>query len=665
MPNNLVLPKQKADKEYFIEVLRALDSENRTFTNDEVSQYVSTRINTSRNLNKPTELHRYFGFSKTEGPGSNKITILGKLLLEALNTVDQTKTNDLIMLSIDEFKLRKKYLKINPESNIEGITLIIKALKELSTASIKDISYVLSNVKNNGSNYDTCIAEVRENSNSPVADFENSIQRKFNDNKIIALLASLNFISKSNNSYSLSQDVLNRYSLTIDSLVFLNDVDLYPENLNDVSEENSTSFFNSDFPRNRIIFGAPGTGKSYTFNKESVGHKDYPDEDYLLKNGGEYERVTFHPDYSYAQFVGTYKPTTSSVDDNFIPLLSDIKSIDDLTESKFNELANRISDEIGGTGSRTLLVLLGLKFPDANIKRQITDIAQAATDISSSPDTQINYAIKAAKYLQTESSGDIIYEYVPGPFMRTLVKALNNKKSNNIKPYLLLIEEINRANVSAVFGDVFQLLDRDDSNQSEYPIQASEDMKKYLVKELDGDISDYAQIRIPDNMFIWATMNSADQGVFPMDTAFKRRWDFTYQGINEGENDIESFNHKMGGSQVSVNWNDLRKAINAELITYNINEDKLMGAHFVNKESLKDKETFDKTFKSKVIMYLFDDAAKQKRSSLFSGVVSPRSFKLYSDICEAYDEVGIGIFSEPIKVKFDNQINNAADFEED
>lgn len=435
------------------------------------------------------------------------------------------------------------------------------------------------------------------------------------------------------------------------------------QNFNSIFEDKTDSF-SCGFPRNRIIFGAPGTGKSYTFNKESIGSDDNQEEDYLLKNGGEYERVTFHPDYSYAQFVGTYKPTTSNADNNFIPLLKDIKSLDDLTESKFNELANKISNEIGGNGSRTLLLLLGLKFPDAKIKRQITDIAQATTDISLSPDSQINYAIEAAKYLRTESSGDIIYEYVPGPFMRTLVKALKNKKSGNIKPHLLLIEEINRANVAAVFGDVFQLLDRDDSNQSEYPIQASEDMKKYLVKELDGDISDYAQIRIPDNMFIWATMNSADQGVFPMDTAFKRRWDFTYQGINEGENDIESFNHKMGGSQVSVNWNDLRKAINAELITYNINEDKLMGAHFVKKESLKDKETFDKTFKSKVIMYLFDDAAKQKRPSLFSGVESPRSFKLYSDICEAYDEIGIGIFSDTIRVKFDNQIDADIDFEE-
>ena len=88
-----------------------------------------------------------------------------------------------------------------------------------------------------------------------------------------------------------------------------------------------------------------------------------------------------------------------------------------------------------------------------------------------------------------------------------------------------------------MFGDVFQLLDRGDDEASEYPIQVSEDIKKFLAlpENLGGNPSDYAEIRIPDNMFIWATMNSADQGVFPMDTAFKRRWDFTYLGIDDSE----------------------------------------------------------------------------------------------------------------------------------
>ena len=99
--------------------------------------------------------------------------------------------------------------------------------------------------------------------------------------------------------------------------------------------------------------------------------------------------------------------------------------------------------------------------------------------------------------------------------------------------------------MAAVFGDVFQLLDRDDDGVSEYEIQASEDIRKYLAKELGGSPDSYKRIRIPNNMFIWATMNSADQGVFPMDTAFKRRWNFEYLGIDENEEKIKGIGKIM------------------------------------------------------------------------------------------------------------------------
>lgn len=203
----------------------------------------------------------------------------------------------------------------------------------------------------------------------------------------------------------------------------------------ELSELNFETKLDCDLPRNLILFGAPGTGKSHTLNK---------DVNNLVKNNdAEYERVTFHPDYSYANFVGTYKPVPT-VDDN--------------------------GNEI------------------------------------------------------------ITYRYVPGPFIRVLTKALKN--ANNAtekdKPYILVIEEINRSNVAAVFGEVFQLLDRDDNNCSKYDIETSEDLKKHLAKELNCSMTAIEKLKIPNNMFIWATMNSADQGVFPMDTAFKRRWDFTY-----------------------------------------------------------------------------------------------------------------------------------------
>lgn len=320
--------------------------------------------------------------------------------------------------------------------------------------------------------------------------------------------------------------------------------------------------YQSEFPRNRILFGAPGTGKSFTLNRE---------KDLLLADGGEYERVTFHPDYSYANFVGTYKPVPCK---------------------------------------------------DSDDKDAIT------------------------------------YSYVPGPFMRTYVKALQNSKTDTPKPFLLVIEEINRANVAAVFGDVFQLLDRGDDEVSEYPIQASEDIKKYLAGELGGNPDDYSEIRLPDNMFIWATMNSADQGVFPMDTAFKRRWDFTYLGIDDSEAGIVGKKVVLGQGDYRriVEWNALRKAINNELLTYKVNEDKLMGPYFISKKNLPEGEMIDpavftRIFKNKVIMYLFDDAAKQKRITLFGGC-DEKAKNQYSKICREFDVKGVYIFCEGISSQF-------------
>lgn len=298
----------------------------------------------------------------------------------------------------------------------------------------------------------------------------------------------------------------------------------------------------SEFKRNMIIHGAPGTGKSYRVEKL---RKD------LLTDKGEYTRVTFHPDYSYAGFVGTYKP---------VPVGND-------------------------------------------------------------------------------STQGISYEYVPGPFMQILVKALQNPN----KPYLLIIEEINRSNTAAVFGDVFQLLDRDNTGKSMYPINVSPDMKAYLKKETGIDFS---EIRIPSNMFIWATMNSADQGVFPMDTAFKRRWSFSYIGLDDSESEMEKYDVKLGNE--TVNWNKLRKALNDRLTDLGINEDKLFGPFFISEADMKNQEEFSDIFKDKVISYLFEDAARGKRQKLFT-----TSKMRYSEVCRDFDNRGTGIFNfEGMSVDF-------------
>lgn len=307
--------------------------------------------------------------------------------------------------------------------------------------------------------------------------------------------------------------------------------------------EHSISIKHIPYSHNRIIFGAPGTGKSYQFDSDL---KD-KEGNYLFKY---YERVTFHPSYTYSNFVGTYKP---------------------------------VKDE--------------------------------------------------------KENGQITYEFVEGPFIRVLRQALCDTEENN---YLLIVEEINRANVTAVFGDVFQLLDRDSSNISQYEVATSEDLRKHLLKYgvPEGKAS---VLRIPANMYIWATMNSADQGVQPLDTAFKRRWDFEYLSINEGEKSdtFQDFDitPKPG---TGISWNKLRHLINIRLSSnYNISEDKLLGPFFIRKGN-KSEEQLINTFKSKVLMYLFEDVCKINPKPLFAGIDKSKLY--FSDIVSAFDTSGIDIF---------------------
>ena len=207
---------------------------------------------------------------------------------------------------------------------------------------------------------------------------------------------------------------------------------------------------------------------------------------------------------------------------------------------------------------------------------------------------------------------------------------------------------------------VFQLLDRDEEGVSEYDIQASEDIKKYLAKELGGSPETYNRIRIPNNMFIWATMNSADRGVFPMDTAFKRRWNFEYLGIDKNDEKIKGVGKiVLAGSDEPIEWNKLRKAINAKMSSteFKINEDKLMGPFFLSKKAIAsdengmiiDTDRFIEMFKSKVIMYLYEDAVKQGKHKFFDGC--PDTGK-YSAVCDEFDKNGIAIFGPTFKEIF-------------
>lgn len=398
--------------------------------------------------------------------------------------------------------------------------------------------------------------------------------------------------------------------------------------------------------RNLIYFGAPGTGKSWQLNKDKIK---------LLGENNEldYERVTFHSNYSYAHFVGTYKPVMKKYKCD-INLNNNQKEVLQILNNKIlsaQEKYDILYEKFEGQGITRIPILLGLccddNFETKKIDGTITD---------NSVEKNHGKALRSFVNLKNfyDDFSEIAYEYVPGPFIRVLVKALKNARTNNPRPFLLIIEEINRAEVAAVFGDIFQLLDRGDDNSSEYFIQTSEDLRNYLAKSdvLGGRPENYEQIKIPDNMFIWATMNSADQGVYPMDTAFKRRWDFKYIGINEKEEEIKNNVVNLGDKTISklINWNNLRVAINNKLSAIGINEDKLLGPYFLSNKIIGqisiDPEQFKNAFKDKVIMYLFEDVAKYKRDEIFNKNVVNN--KCYSDIKDKFDTFGIKIFCDEI-----------------
>ena len=313
---------------------------------------------------------------------------------------------------------------------------------------------------------------------------------------------------------------------------------------------------NLGLPRNLLIYGAPGTGKSHyiddKFEKdfycvpeetekleqyrkelsEKLGIDIPEDADIKATIKNEFfTRVTFYKDYSYENFVGCYKP---------------IKKDDKIT-----------------------------------------------------------------------------YEFEAGPFIDIYIKAKKDSKHN----YLLAIEEINRANAAAVFGDLFQVLDRDNDGSSEYSVKPEAALNKYLEEHLpnyDGTIS------LPSNLYIWATMNSADQGVHVLDSAFKRRWQFLYMDIDNSESaakiDDDIYLPVKDGIR-KCKWNQFRKAINKVLKDNKIEEDRWVGAWFFKKDELKLIRTFyenkDNTklkpnpLVDKLLAYLLQDVVKMNKDILF------------------------------------------------
>lgn len=318
---------------------------------------------------------------------------------------------------------------------------------------------------------------------------------------------------------------------------------------------------NINQPLQLIYYGAPGTGKSFTIDKTT--------------NENNSVRTTFHPDSDYASFVGAYKPTMENV-----PIT--------------------VSGVSPNSGGYAMFVKGNDNHPGTERK--------------------------------------IVYKYVPQAFLKAYVEAWKRYAAGEDNPYYLVIEEINRGNCAQIFGDLFQLLDRNDMGCSAYAINADEDIAQFLrddekgfgklteeqinaiegfklkkdsgvEEEIGPDILNGSKLLLPPNLRIWATMNTSDQSLFPIDSAFKRRWNWEYMPI---EYDKKDWTFVIGDKRYS--WGEFLKVINPKIFKQTMSEDKQMGYFFAKPDKRGTDGRLDviseKVFVNKVLFYLWTDVFK-------------------------------------------------------
>lgn len=204
----------------------------------------------------------------------------------------------------------------------------------------------------------------------------------------------------------------------------------------------------------------------------------------------------------------------------------------------------------------------------------------------------------------------ITYEFVAQAFLHAYINAWKNRE----EPEFLIIEEINRGNCAQIFGDLFQLLDRGDDGYSEYSVRADKDLQKHLTNAFaDVVLDDYPKVKsgevliLPKNLYLRATMNTSDQSLFPIDSAFKRRWDWKYVPIAKGNDNGVELDWEIAIDSEKYDWWTFIETVNKHIFGTTNSEDKQLGFFFCKaKDNIIDAETFV----GKVIFYLWNDVFK-------------------------------------------------------
>ena len=391
-------------------------------------------------------------------------------------------------------------------------------------------------------------------------------------------------------------------------------------------------------PLQQIIYGAPGTGKSFTIE--------------LCTSGYRVIRTTFHPDSDYSTFVGTYKPSMS-IDDIKPRLTLSVQDLAQILNNYYNDPDFGKVEGIQKFCYEYWNYIAG-EYMTVNTNKLAT-IANIPQTYAREIDKYVNFCKILPK---PKNDKKIIYKFVPQAFTQAYVESWKDL-SNQI---FLIVEEINRGNCAQIFGDIFQLLDRKDDGFSCYEIKPNEDLMLYLNEEfakngIDAkapeNIKSGEVMCLPPNLHIWATMNTSDQSLFPIDSAFKRRWDWKYIPINP-----EKENWVIETKEGNYSWSSFLKEVNREIGETTSSEDKKLGFYFCKAES--DKISAVK-FVSKVLFYVYNDVFKDygfESKDFFKKNGKVMYFQDYYNLDGTINEENVIQFLNNLKIEKTSESNN-------
>lgn len=526
----------------------------------------------SSSYTKKAQITSYFGFTIWEdihNPQSlRKITSAGKKMYEALLAGDTEKVQAVLMTALETVKFgRDNYGCPDSNTDVEPPALFIRAILDLGYLTYREFAWLLWKLEDIGANYTDSVQELRGLRSRGAIQLVDEAN-KYADCKPIMILVRWGFLAEDETVNAangkhiiIAPAVLEKYRSRLRNLKIYNiDMNFDKPIENDFYQGNDDNIVMIPDESTRrqtgcnvLLYGVPGSGKSWTIEHE------------YCKKDTKVERLVFHPDYTYSDFIGQILPAV-------------------------------------------------------------------------------------------DEDGQVTYKFTPGPFTNILRDAYNHPMDE----YILIIEEINRGNAPAIFGEVFQLLDRKvedrDADEDEYPVGTSEYgiTNANIASIVYGDTTH--KVRIPANLSIIATMNTSDQNVFTLDTAFQRRWDMRLI-----ENNFDNVDPKLADAVIldtTVTWRNFCTEVNKIVIGNSVRmssaEDKRLGAYFVHLRDLyynnamgdlsggeykaliqKERSKIlsddeqkrlttireamkqNRRFPEKVIKYLWDDAFKFNREVIF------------------------------------------------